>query len=150
MSVTAIILAAGQGTRMKSSLPKVLHKAAGKPMVQWVIDALQEAGVEEKIAVLGHGGDMVEDVLRGQVQVAWQHEQLGTGHAVMQAIPELENAEKVVVLCGDAPLLSSNTLKEALKINAIYLLRLSIFIFTMLYANIQQNSCWAPTTCHNR
>ena len=116
MSVTAIILAAGQGTRMKSSLPKVLHKAAGKPMVQWVIDALQEAGVEEKIAVLGHGGDMVEDVLRGQVQVAWQHEQLGTGHAVMQAAPLLPvEGKTVLVLCGDTPLLKADTLKKLLE-----------------------------------
>ena len=59
MKTTAIILAAGQGTRMKSKLPKVLHKALGKPMVQWVIDCLETAGVEDKIIVLGHGGDQV-------------------------------------------------------------------------------------------
>lgn len=113
MSVTAVILAAGQGTRMKSSLPKVLHKAAGKPMVQWVIDVLQAAGVEEKIAVLGHGGDMVEEALRGQVQAAWQYEQLGTGHAVMQAAPLLPvEGKTVLVLCGDTPLLTADTLQK--------------------------------------
>lgn len=59
MKTTAVILAAGQGTRMKSKLPKVLHKALGKPMVQWVMDCLTSAGVANKIAVLGHGGDQV-------------------------------------------------------------------------------------------
>ena len=119
MSATAIILAAGQGTRMKSSLPKVLHKAAGKPLVQWVIDALQEAGVEEKIAVLGHGGDLVEEALRGQVKTAWQREQLGTGHAVMQAAPLLPASGKtVLVLCGDTPLLTADTLQKLLEQHA--------------------------------
>ena len=66
MKTTAIILAAGQGTRMKSKLPKVLHKTLGKPMVQWVIDCLTDAGVTKKIAVLGHGGEQVAEVVAEQ------------------------------------------------------------------------------------
>ena len=72
MRTTAVILAAGQGTRMKSKLPKVLHKALGKPMVQWVIDCLSEAGVADKIAVLGHGGEQVAQVVEGQAQIVYR------------------------------------------------------------------------------
>lgn len=63
MKTTAVILAAGQGTRMKSKLPKVLHQVLGKPMVQWVLDCLDHAGVQHKIAVLGHGGEQVGQVI---------------------------------------------------------------------------------------
>ena len=72
MKTTAVILAAGQGTRMKSKLPKVLHKTLGKPMVQWVIDILSQAGVEDKIAVLGHGGEQVAAVVENQVAIVYQ------------------------------------------------------------------------------
>ena len=128
MKTTAIILAAGQGTRMKSKLPKVLHKALGKPMVQWVIDCLSAAGVSEKIAVLGHGGAQVAEVVEGQTNIAFQTEQLGTGHAVMQAIPALKNDnECVLVVCGDTPLLRSETIaalieKHKIEKNAVTVL----------------------------
>ena len=113
MKTTAIILAAGQGTRMKSKLPKVLHKALGKPMVQWVIDCLDAAGVADKIAVLGHGGEQVAQVVEGQAQIVYQTEQLGTGHAVMQAAPALSaNNDCVLVICGDTPLLRAQTISE--------------------------------------
>lgn len=113
MKTTAIILAAGQGTRMKSKLPKVLHKALGKPMVQWVIDCLDAAGVADKIAVLGHGGEQVAQVVEGQAQIVYQTEQLGTGHAVMQAAPALSaNNDCVLVICGDTPLLQAQTISE--------------------------------------
>lgn len=112
MKTTAVILAAGQGTRMKSKLPKVLHKALGKPMVQWVIDILSQAGVEDKIAVLGHGGEQVASVVEGQASIVYQREQLGTGHAVMQAAPALEeNNDCVLVICGDTPLLRAETIQ---------------------------------------
>ena len=113
MRTTAVILAAGQGTRMKSKLPKVLHKALGKPMVQWVIDCLSEAGVADKIAVLGHGGERVAQVVEGQAQIVYQTEQLGTGHAVMQAAPALAaDNDCVLVICGDTPLLRPQTISQ--------------------------------------
>ncbi len=113
MRTTAVILAAGQGTRMKSKLPKVLHKALGKPMVQWVIDCLSQAGVADKIAVLGHGGEQVAQVVEGQVQIVYQKEQLGTGHAVMQAAPALAaDNDCVLVICGDTPLLRPQTVSQ--------------------------------------
>ena len=115
MKTTAIILAAGQGTRMKSKLPKVLHKALGKPMVQWVIDCLTDAGVESKIAVLGHGGEQVATVVADQASIVYQTEQLGTGHAVMQGVNALESDNDcVIVVCGDTPLLQAETIKSLL------------------------------------
>ena len=116
MKTTAVILAAGQGTRMKSKLPKVLHKALGKPMVQWVIDCLTQAGVEDKIAVLGHGGEQVAQVVEQQAAIVYQAEQLGTGHAVMQAVPALvEENECVLVICGDTPLLRAQTIQALIE-----------------------------------
>lgn len=116
MKTTAVILAAGQGTRMKSKLPKVLHKALGKPMVQWVIDCLSQAGVEDKIAVLGHGGDQVAFVVEGQTVIVYQTEQLGTGHAVMQAAPALPaDNDCVLVICGDTPLLRAQTIQALIE-----------------------------------
>lgn len=113
METTAIILAAGQGTRMKSKLPKVLHKALGKPMVQWVIDCLDGAGVTDKIAVLGHGSDQVAQVVGNQAAVVYQTEQLGTGHAVMQAASALPaDNQCVLVICGDTPLLRAETIQQ--------------------------------------
>lgn len=113
MKTTAVILAAGQGTRMKSNLPKVLHKALGKPMVQWVMDCLEKAGITDKITVLGHGGTEVASVVKDQASMVYQTEQLGTGHAVMQAIPVLpaEN-DCVLVICGDTPLLRAQTIQQ--------------------------------------
>ncbi len=113
MKTTAVILAAGQGTRMKSKLPKVLHQALGKPMVQWVLDCLDYAGVQHKIAVLGHGGEQVAQVIGQQAEIVYQKEQLGTGHAVMQAAPALpaEN-DCVLVICGDTPLLRPQTIAQ--------------------------------------
>ena len=115
MRTTAIILAAGQGTRMKSKLPKVLHKVLGKPMVQWVIDCLTAAGVTDKITVLGHGAEQVATVVGEQTSIVYQTEQLGTGHAVMQGVKALgtEN-DCVIVICGDTPLLQADTIKSLL------------------------------------
>lgn len=113
MKTTAVILAAGQGTRMKSKLPKVLHKVLGKPMVQWVIDCLEQAGVKEKIAVLGHGGEKVANVVANQVNIVYQTEQLGTGHAVMQATSAFApDNDCVLVICGDTPLLRAETIQR--------------------------------------
>lgn len=106
----AVILAAGKGTRMKSSHPKVVHKVCGKEMVNHVIDASDKAGVDEKIVVLGHGIEEVKSILGKDVKTVVQKEQLGTGHAVMMADEYIGDEDTVVVLCGDTPLIVSETL----------------------------------------
>ena len=112
MKTTAVILAAGQGTRMKSELSKVLHPVLHKPMIQWVIDSIRQAEVEEMITVLVHKGEAVAEVIDGQTQVVYQQKQLGTGHAVLQAAKLLnEEAGCVLVVCGDTPLLTCETLR---------------------------------------
>lgn len=111
--LTTIILAAGKGTRMKSSLPKVLHKAGGKAMLAHVLDAAKEAGAGRSIVVVGFGGAAVEEALAGEAEFVTQAEQLGTGHAVLQT-ESLLRGEKgtVLVLCGDTPLLTGTLLKK--------------------------------------
>ena len=113
MKLSSIILAAGQGTRMKSKFPKVLHKIMGKSLASWVIDAASECGAEEKVLVVGAGAELVRDEFGDSVQYAVQEQQLGTGHAVAQASEFIGKAKTVVVLCGDAPLITGQTLKSA-------------------------------------
>jgi bifunctional UDP-N-acetylglucosamine pyrophosphorylase/glucosamine-1-phosphate N-acetyltransferase len=106
MSIGAVVLAAGQGTRMRSALPKVVHPLAGRPMVRWVLDALAGAGVEHTVVVVGHGAQAVRDALPAGVEVAVQHEQLGTGHATQVGLAQLDGrCDTVIVACGDTPLL---------------------------------------------
>lgn len=101
---------------MKSKRPKVLHEVAGRPMVRYVVDAVRRAGAERIIVVVGKGADMVRAALAdADVEFIEQAEQLGTGHAVMQAAPALRNfAGSVVVTCGDAPLLRAETIAALL------------------------------------
>lgn len=108
----SIILAAGAGTRMKSKLPKVLHKVCGQTLVDHVVDAVEEIGCEHIVTITGHGREAVEAQLspRG-VRFAVQAEQLGTGHAVQMAADQIGNDENVLILCGDTPLLESASLK---------------------------------------
>lgn len=109
-----IILAAGKGTRMKSKLPKVLHCAGGKPMVKHVLDAAKEAGSTHNIVVVGFGHEQVQQALAGQAEIVLQEEQLGTGHAVMQAQPLIKDYDaSVMVLCGDTPLVTGSMLKNS-------------------------------------
>lgn len=109
----AVILAAGKGTRMKSTLPKVLHEIGGKPMVQHVLDAAHIAGANKKVVVVGFGAECVEAALGKQAEFVVQAEQLGTGHAVMQAKDFLQDFNgTVMVLCGDTPLLRGETLQK--------------------------------------
>ncbi len=112
--VKAVILAAGKGTRMKSELPKVIHEALGKPMVQYVIEAAKEAGAElsDICLVVGHGADQVKAAVGTGVQYALQEEQLGTGHAVKCAGDFIGTDGMTLVLCGDTPLLTGRTLKK--------------------------------------
>ncbi len=107
-----IILAAGKGTRMKSKLPKVLHKVCGKPMLQHVIDAAKSAGSDREIVVIGNGAELVEKTI-SNVEFVLQAEQLGTGHAVLCTKEKFANAEgTVLVLCGDTPLFTGELLKK--------------------------------------
>jgi bifunctional UDP-N-acetylglucosamine pyrophosphorylase/glucosamine-1-phosphate N-acetyltransferase len=108
-----VILAAGQGKRMHSNLPKVLHPVAGKALVAHVIDAARSLSPETVCLVYGHGGDAVRTTIDAP-DLRWvlQEPQLGTGHAVMQAIPQLSTAETTLVLYGDVPLIQAETLKK--------------------------------------
>ena len=108
-----VILAAGKGTRMKSRLPKVLHKIGGKPMVEQVLCAANAAGSERNVVIIGFGAEKVKEHLAGRAQFAMQEEQLGTGHAVMQARDILADWDgTVLVVCGDTPLLTPALLKN--------------------------------------
>ncbi len=115
MSLHVVILAAGKGTRMRSSLPKVLHPVAGKPMVSHVIETSKQLGAEKIHLVYGHGGEMMQQRIIDDT-VCWvlQAEQLGTGHAVAQAMPAIPDDAKVLVLYGDTPLISVETLTNLL------------------------------------
>ena len=112
VNLSVIILAAGQGTRMKSSLPKVMHSIAGMPMLEHVYCRGLELGADNIHIVYGHGGEQLRDHC-SQFQVDWvlQKEQLGTAHAVQQASPKLKSEDVVLVLYGDVPLIKSTTLK---------------------------------------
>jgi bifunctional UDP-N-acetylglucosamine pyrophosphorylase/glucosamine-1-phosphate N-acetyltransferase len=113
MRVFGIVLAAGQGKRMKSDLYKVLHPVCGKPMVGHVVDSLGETDVQRIVVVVGHGAEAVEKYLGNRVEYAVQDVQLGTGHAVMQADPFLSDEDGLtVVLYGDTPLITSDTIKK--------------------------------------
>lgn len=117
MSTDVVILAAGQGSRMKSSLPKVLHPIGGKPLAQHVIDTAVRLEAERIHLVIGHGADQVRATLRGdQLQWAVQEQQLGTGHAVAQALPNIPDGGTVLILYGDVPLTRESTLRELLKV----------------------------------
>ena len=111
-----VILAAGQGKRMHSNLPKVLHPIAGKPLAQHVIDTARQLAPEKLIVVYGHGGEVVRATLAAD-DLSWaeQAQQLGTGHAVAQAVPHLGGAAQTLVLYGDVPLTTVETLRRLLQ-----------------------------------
>lgn len=112
----AVILAAGQGTRMKSKLYKVLHPVCGKPMVQHVVDQITKLHIEEIITVIGHGADLVKSQLGEQSHYVFQEQQLGTAHAVVQAKDLLEGKEGItLVVCGDTPLIKAETMESLFK-----------------------------------
>jgi bifunctional UDP-N-acetylglucosamine pyrophosphorylase/glucosamine-1-phosphate N-acetyltransferase len=116
-SLASVVLAAGKGTRMKSGLIKVLHPVAGLPMIAWPVAAAREAGSDPVVLVIGHQASAVQGVFRGapDIRCAMQEEQLGTGHAVTCALDALAGFHgTVLILCGDTPLLRSETLKNML------------------------------------
>lgn len=113
MNLTVVILAAGQGTRMRSDLPKVIHPVAGRPMVGYVLDAAQALGPRDIAVVVGHGADLVRQALGDGVSYATQATRLGTGHAVQQAEQVVSGrANSVLVLYGDTPLIRMETLHK--------------------------------------
>lgn len=130
MSLHVVILAAGKGTRMRSSLPKVLHPVAGSPMVSHVIKTAHALNAEKIHLVYGHGGEIMQSRLN-DAAVEWvlQAEQLGTGHAVAQAMPSIPDDANVLILYGDTPLISTTTLQSLLNIqptNGIGLLTVTL------------------------
>ncbi|KIL34951.1 bifunctional N-acetylglucosamine-1-phosphate uridyltransferase/glucosamine-1-phosphate acetyltransferase [Cohnella kolymensis] len=118
MKKMAILLAAGQGKRMKSKLYKVLHPVCGKPMVSHVLDTVREAACERAVVIVGHGAEAVKETLGSSVEYALQAEQLGTGHAVMQAKDLLGSEDGVtVVICGDTPLVRTETVDALIELH---------------------------------
>lgn len=111
----AVILAAGMGTRMKSKHPKVIHQILGKPMVEYVITAVKKAGVEHITLVIGHKAEEVKEAVRSDVDFVLQHPQLGTGHAVMVAQGNLPDEGEVLILTGDTPLITPETLDKVIR-----------------------------------
>lgn len=112
MGLSVIILAAGQGTRMRSSLPKVLHPLAGRPLVQHVLDTVNRLDDATLYVVYGHGGEKVREAFPGYgVNWVLQPEQLGTGHAVSQALPQIPDDHTILVVYGDVPLIGCETLQ---------------------------------------
>lgn len=119
MKTDVVILAAGQGSRMKSALPKVMHTLAGKPMLQHVIDSARQLQPQGLHVVIGHEGEQVEQAMANQdLSFVWQREQLGTGHAVAQAMPNIDQESVVLVLYGDVPLTRPDTLEKLTQIAA--------------------------------
>jgi bifunctional UDP-N-acetylglucosamine pyrophosphorylase/glucosamine-1-phosphate N-acetyltransferase len=111
--MNVVILAAGQGKRMRSDLPKVLHPLAGKPLLGHVLDTARHLGAGRICVVYGHGGERVREAM-ATADVIWvkQEPQLGTGHAVLQALPHLDPAAPTLVLYGDVPLIRAETLRQ--------------------------------------
>ncbi|MDO9068939.1 MAG: bifunctional UDP-N-acetylglucosamine diphosphorylase/glucosamine-1-phosphate N-acetyltransferase GlmU [Deltaproteobacteria bacterium] len=120
-SLAAVVLAAGKGTRMKSGLAKVLHTAAGLPLIAWPVAAARLAGADPVVLVIGHQANAVQSVFRGagDIRCAMQEEQLGTGHAVACALDALSGFRgTVLILCGDTPLLRPETLRGLLQFHS--------------------------------
>lgn len=117
METDIVILAAGKGTRMKSALPKVLHCLAGKPLLQHVVDSARQVENAKIIVVTGHGSEQVKRVVCGEdLSYVEQTEQLGTAHAVAQAVDQLRDGGKTLILYGDVPLITSETILGMLEV----------------------------------
>ncbi|MBB5203240.1 bifunctional UDP-N-acetylglucosamine pyrophosphorylase/glucosamine-1-phosphate N-acetyltransferase [Inhella inkyongensis] len=109
MALNLVVMAAGKGTRMKSNLPKVLHKLAGKSLLQHVLDTMAPLPCAARIVITGHGAELVETRAQGELAFVRQMPQLGTGHAVQQAVPALADAPTTLILNGDTPLVRRET-----------------------------------------
>ena len=116
MPLSIIILAAGQGTRMKSARPKVAHAVAGRPMLQHVVDTSLSLAPDQMIIVVGYQSEQIRELMKGQdVEFVEQSQQLGTGHALAKCLDDLKEGNDVLVLNGDGPLVRAETLKQLLK-----------------------------------
>ena len=116
--IAVVILAAGLGTRMKSNKAKVLHEVCGKPMVNYVVETAAEVAANDVVLVVGHQADKVRETVStlGSFRFARQEAQLGTGHAVLCALPLIpEHCQDVVILCGDVPLIKADTIKALIE-----------------------------------
>ncbi len=119
MKLAAVILAAGQGTRMKSNLPKVMHRVAGKPMVRYALESVRAVGIDQAVLVVGHGAEQVRAAVDPATRFVEQTEQRGTGHAVLQARDVLRGiADSVLVTYADMPLLRAATLQRLIDLHA--------------------------------
>nr|WP_300003653.1 bifunctional UDP-N-acetylglucosamine diphosphorylase/glucosamine-1-phosphate N-acetyltransferase GlmU [Tissierella sp.] len=112
----SIILAAGEGTRMKSKTPKVLHKVCGKPILEYVLDASRRAGIDKNIVIVGNGSEIIREYFQDdevifKEQPTGENAPYGTGFAVMQGIDEVKDEDTVVILCGDTPLITKDSVK---------------------------------------
>ncbi len=114
-----VILAAGEGTRMKSLTPKVLQNVSGRPMLDYVIQAVKGAEVKKILVVVGFKGDMIKDIFKdSMIGFVTQEKRLGTAHAVLQTAPYLNNfSGNCLILCGDTPLITSQTLRNLIEIH---------------------------------
>ncbi len=114
--ITALILAAGEGKRMRTDKAKVIHQVNGRAMIEWVYEAARDAGIEQCVAIVGHKAEQVMEYMGDRVEYVLQEQRLGTGHAVMQAHRYFSGSDSsIVVLCGDAPLISARTIKNAIE-----------------------------------
>jgi len=118
MAIRLIVLAAGKGTRMKSSMPKVLHRLAGRPLLGHVLDTVSTLNPASITVVIGHGSDQVKQTIEHSVNWAMQTEQLGTGHAVQQGLDGIEDDDTVLITYGDVPLTRSETFKGLLDVTS--------------------------------
>ncbi|MGI6413361.1 MAG: bifunctional UDP-N-acetylglucosamine diphosphorylase/glucosamine-1-phosphate N-acetyltransferase GlmU [Syntrophomonadaceae bacterium] len=116
MKYSAVILAAGKGVRMGSSIPKIVHKVAGKPIITYLVDAVIQSGIKDIVLVVGHGREMVYEIFSGyDIRFVTQEQQLGTGHALLKAEPAIEPDSNILVLAGDTPLLRFQTINSLLE-----------------------------------
>ena len=115
-NIISVVMAAGKGTRMKTNKSKVVHKIYGRELVNRVIDTAEKVGSDEIICVVGHQKESVMDAIGNRAKFAIQEDLLGTGHALMQAVPYLEGKRgKVLILYGDVPLIREETLRSLIK-----------------------------------
>ena len=147
--IKSVILAAGKGTRMKSKTPKVLHQIFDKTLVGYVLDAVNNTGfVDESFVIVGHQAERVEDFIKtnySNARTVLQSPQLGTGHAVSMVCPYLEDFDgEVIILCGDTPLVTSDTLKKFVEyhhsVNSDITVMSAIFDNPTNYGRIVRNS----------
>jgi len=116
-NLVAVIMAAGKGTRMKSKLPKVMHSLAGKTLIEHVLDTVNQVGIERPLVIVGHGRAEIESRISERAELIVQAEQLGTGHAVMQALSYFDDAQTILILSGDQPLLKAETLQALIELH---------------------------------